>query len=223
MSDGARYLRVNRAQPRWEMMDLEAELPADHRARVVWGFVGERDLSELHRQIRAREGDPGRPPPDPRLRLALWLYAALVGVGSARQLAGLYERDLAYRWLCGGVPVNCHGLSDFRVGHAAMLDRLLAESLTALLASGVVTLEEVAIDGTRSAPTPPSVRFAAGTLAEMEAAARQRVSALRQELETDPAAGEARRRAAQLRAAQGTADRAAKSQSRAGKTARREG
>ena len=67
-------------------------------------------------------------------------------------LAGLdrlCESDLAYRWLCGGVALNHHGLSDFRVDHAEVLDRLLSESLAALLAEGVVKLDEVAIDGTK--------------------------------------------------------------------------
>jgi len=34
-------------------------------------------------------------------------------------------------------------LADFRVGQAAFLDKLLTESLTALLAAGVLSLEEI--------------------------------------------------------------------------------
>jgi transposase len=192
------------------MLDLEALLPAEHRARVVWSFVDGLDLAALYERIRAREGEPGRPPPDPKLLLALWLYATLEGVGSARQLERLCESDLAYRWLCGGVPVNYHGLSDFRVGCGEVLEALLTQSLTALLAAGVVSLDEVAVDGTKVRAHASKASFRrAPRLDAIEAAARERVASLKQEIAADPAASERRRRAAQLRGAQAVADRAA--------------
>ena len=83
------------------------------------------------------------------------------GVGSARQLDRLCQRDIAYRWLCGGVPVNYHGLSDFRVSCGAVLDRLLRESVTVLVTQGVVTLDEVAIDGTKIQASAGRLRPAA--------------------------------------------------------------
>jgi transposase len=192
------------------MIDLESQLASDHRARIVWAFVSGLDLSALYAPIRAREGEPGRPPPDPKIVLALWLYATLEGVGSARQLDRLCERDIAYRWLCGGVPMNYHGLSDFRFAHGEVLDRLLTESLTALLAEGVITPEEIALDGTK-------VRASAGKgsfrrvdkLAALEGLARQRVAQLKAEMQNDPAAGEKRRQAAQRRGAEDIARRAA--------------
>jgi transposase len=209
MAGDARYLEADRAQLRWDMVDLESQLPLEHRARVVWAFVGALDLSELYARIRSREGEPGRPPPDPKILLALWLFATLEGVGSARQLDRLCDRDVAYRWLCGGVPMNYHGLSDFRVGHAEVLDRLLTESLAALLAEGLVTPEEIALDGTK-------VRASAGKgsfrgeekLAELEEMARQRVRELKAEVASDPAASEKRRQAAQRRGAEDVARRA---------------
>jgi transposase len=209
MAGEARYLEADRAQIRWDVIDLESQLPAEHRARVVWAFVGGLDLSELYGSIRSREGEPGRPPPDPKILLALWLFAALEGVGSARQLDRLCERDVAYRWLCGGVPMNYHGLSDFRFGHAVVLDRLLTESLTALLAEGVVTLEEIAIDGTK-------VRASAGRgsfrreakLTALENVARQRIEQLKAEAHGDSAASEKRRQAAQRRGAEDVVRRA---------------
>lgn len=173
---GARSREADRAQLRWEMVDLERQLAADHKARVVWAFVSGLDLSALYAAIRAREGEPGRPPADPKLLLALWLYATLERVGSARQLDRLCERDVAYRWLCGGVAMNHHGLSDFRVAHGEVLDRLLTESLTALLAEGVVKLDEVAIDGTKIRASAGSGSFRCERkLSSLEAAARARI------------------------------------------------
>ena len=114
MTGDARYLEADRSQLRWDMVDLESQLPADHRARVVWTYVSGLELGAFYARIEAREGEPGRPPADPKVLLALWLYAISEQIGSARALARLCESHDAYRWLCGGVSVNYHGLADFR-------------------------------------------------------------------------------------------------------------
>jgi len=209
MAGEARYQEADRAQLRWDMVDLDSQLPQEHRARVVWAFVSGLDLAELYARIQAREGEPGRPPPDPKIFLALWLFATLEGVGSARQLDRLCDRDVAYRWLCGGVPMNYHGLSDFRSAHGDVLDRLLTDSLVALLAEGLVKPEEIAIDGTkiRASAGRGSFRKAA-RLAELEGLARRRVEQLKAELQGDPAASEKRRQAARQRGAEDVARRA---------------
>lgn len=205
-----RYLRPERNQPGWELVDLDGLLAADHRARIVWAYVEGLELNALFEPIKTVAGGPGRPPPDPRVLLALWLYATLDRVGSARQLDRLCDSELAYRWLCGGVPVNYHGLSDFRVEHAAVLDRLLRESVTALITEGVVTLDEIAIDGTKVKASAGRGSFRrAARLATIEAAARELVETLKAEVAADPAASETRRRAARRRAAEDVAARAA--------------
>ena len=154
----ARVVRPDRRQLRWDRIDLEGLLPAEHRARIVWSFVESLDLSQLYdqvlSQVLAREGEAGRPAADPAVLLSLWLYATVEGVGSARELERLAQSDAAYRWLAGGVPLNYHGLADFRVGQAEILDRLLTQSVTALIAEGLISLAEIAVDGTKSAPAP---------------------------------------------------------------------
>src|SRR5712692_6685955 len=131
-----RLQRPNRAQLELRAVDLEGLLPADHRARVVWEFVEGLDLASLYAAIKAVEGHAGRPPIDPAILMAVWLYATVEGVGSARAIARLCEEHDAYRWLCGGVSVNYHTLADFRVGHPELLDGLLTTSVAALLAEG---------------------------------------------------------------------------------------
>jgi len=113
-----RVQRPNRAQLELRPVDLEGVLPADHRARLVWDFVEGLDLQPLYDRIKAIEGQAGRPAIDPPILVALWLYATLDGVGSARALARLCDAHDAYRWICGGVGVNYHTLADFRVGQS---------------------------------------------------------------------------------------------------------
>lgn len=206
----ARVVRANRAQLRWDMIDLEALLAPDHRARIVWDFVAQLDLSALYAAIKSREGEAGRPAADPAILMALWLYATVEGVGSARELERLVERDLPYRWIAGGVPVNYHGLADFRVQHVAVLDRLLTESVTALINEGLVSLAEIAVDGTKVRASASKNSFKTATkLQQIEAQVEARLAALRAEIERDPQANSRRREAARSRAAREIKERAA--------------
>src|SRR5687767_13204686 len=209
MTSEARFIPADRLQTRWDFIDLETLLPGDHRARIVMSFVENLDLSALYDAIKSREGEPGRPPPDPAVLLALWLYATIEGVGSARQLERLAQSDVAYRWIAGGVPLNYHGLSDFRVGHVEVLDRLLSESVTALIAEGLVSLAEIAVDGTKVRASASKESFKTGAkLAQIEATVEQRLAALKAEIESNPEASSRRKRAAQARAAQEVKERA---------------
>ena len=191
------------------MIDLEGLLPVDHRARLVWSFVESLDLSQLYDQVLSREGEAGRPAADPAVLLSLWLYATIEGVGSARELERLAQSDAAYRWLAGGVPLNYHGLADFRVGQAEILDRLLTQSVTALIAEGLISLDEIAVDGTKVRASASKESFRTGEkLLKIEAAVGERLAALKHELSSDPGASTRRRQAARERAARDVHERA---------------
>src|ERR1700752_4374436 len=143
----ARVKRANRSQSVLDAVCLDELIPANHRARAFWALLEKLDLSSFYEPIRAREGEAGRPALDPGMRCCLWLYATSEGLGTALHLARLCERDAAYRWICGGVHVAAHTLSDFRVGNEQALDTLLSELLAVLMRRGVVRLTRVAQDG----------------------------------------------------------------------------
>jgi transposase len=151
-----RVARPDRHQIELVTRSLDETLPCDHPARAIWTFIEGLDLSDFYARIRSVVDQPGRPASDPRVLLALWVYATVDAVGSARRLARLCREHDAYRWLRGGVPVNYHLLSDFRVAHPDTLDALLTQIVSVLLHQHVVTLERVAQDGVR-------VRASAGT------------------------------------------------------------
>jgi transposase len=194
-----RYETANRHQIELQPCDLETLLPPGHAARLVWRFVEGLDLSAFYAAIRAREGRAGRPPIDPKILVALWLYATMDGVGSAREVDRLCYRHDAYRWLRGGVSVNHHTLSDFRVAHQEALDDLLTQSIAALLQRGVVTMARVAHDGTRVRGSAGAGSFRRGeTLQECLRQARKQVERVQKQADTP---GPARTEAAQQRAA----------------------
>lgn len=206
-----RLQRPNRAQVELRPVDLEGLLPAEHRARLVWEFVEGLDLAPLYAGIKAVEGHAGRPPIDPAILMALWLYATVEGVGSARAVARLCDEHDAYRWLCGGVAVNYHTLADFRVQHGAYLDGVLTTTVATLMAEGLVTLIRVAQDGVRVRANAGAASFRRGRrLQACLAAAEAQVAALRQELHDDPAATSRRQAAARARAAEERRHRVAK-------------
>lgn len=183
-------------------VDLESTLGPEHPARAVWAFVDNLDLGALYAGIAAVEGRAGRPAIDPRILVALWLYATVEGVGSARALARLCEQHDAFRWICGGVSVNHHTLSDFRVAHGAWLDEQLSRSVAALMHVGAVTLKRVAQDGMRVRASAGAASFRrAGSLRKCLKQARAQVERLRAELDEDPGAGTRREQAARARAA----------------------
>jgi transposase len=213
---GAPRLRVpERGQVDLHWAALDDLIADDHPVRAVWAFVAGLDLSALYETVEAREGQPGHPAAAPELMMALWLWATIDGVGSARRLDRLCREHLAYRWLCGGVSTNYHSLSNFRIAHQAILDALLARGVAALMEAGLVSLEVLAQDGLR-------VRASAGAgsfrrkrrLEELRAAAEARVARLRAELEADPGSSDRGRRAAEQRAAREREGRIAAAQER---------
>ena len=171
-----RLLRANRQQIEMRLASLDDLLPDDHRVRIVWAAVESFDLSPLYDQIAAVEGEPGHPAIDPALLVAVWLTATLDGVGSARALERLCQEHLAYQWLLGGVSVNYHTLSDFRVDHTQALDGLLTRGVAALLKEGLVDLTRTAQDGVRVRASAGASSFRrAETLADCLQQAEQHV------------------------------------------------
>ena len=206
LGQGTPRLRVPvRDQAMMRMLSLDELLPEDHEVRIVWEFVCQADLSALLQGVRAVERAPGRDATDPRIPLGLWLYATAQGVGSARELARLCgkEGSLPYQWLCGEVTLNYHLLSDFRVQHGEMLDRLLTEQLATLMHAGAVTLHRVAQDGMRVRASAGASSFRRReSLEKCLAEAQAQWEALKAESQGDAGASSRRQKAARTRAAE---------------------
>jgi transposase len=199
---GAARLRMaERRQVELRAISLEDLVPADHRVRLVWRFVEGLDLSGFQAAIKAVEGQPGHPPADPRILVALWLFATIEGIGSARAVARLCDEHIAYQWLCGGGGMNAKTLADFRVDHGTLLERLLVDSFTALVRAGVASLDRIAQDGVRVRASAGAASFRRdSTLEGCRSAAEQAVRDLRAEVNGDPGALSRRQAAARQRA-----------------------
>src|SRR5207249_473148 len=144
-----RYEVIDREQLFWRVVDVERLIGEEHPARAIWEFVGKLDLSGYSGEIRAVEGEAGRPAWEPRLLISLWVYGYSEGVGSGRAIEQMCEWEAGYQWLTGGRVVNAHTLTDFRVKHEKALQGLFVQILGLLSADGLITLERVMQDGTK--------------------------------------------------------------------------
>jgi transposase len=131
-------------------------IPATHEVRTVAAVVEKLDVSAFAEGIEAREGVAGRDATDPALLVALWLYACIRGIGSARELARRCEESLPFRWLCGGVSVNHRMLSEFRTRHEEKVDALFTQIIASLVDKGLIQASRISQDGVR-------VRVSAGS------------------------------------------------------------
>jgi transposase len=203
-------VRVAKAQRNQVMMhwhSLDQMIRPDHPARWVWRYVESLDLTAFYRDIRAVAGGVGRDAVDPKILLALWIFATIEGIASARRLADLCTRDFAYLWLCGEVTVNRDLLNDFRSQHPQALDAIMTETIGLLLQHDLVSLDCVAQDGMRVRASAGKSSFRRlSTLADHLRVARERVAQMRQQ-DDDDSAGRSRQEAARQRAAQERAAR----------------
>jgi transposase len=177
-----RVIKGERFQKAIIYASLDELLPPDHRVRIVLEMVKRMELGRFYNKIKSIEGEAGRPAIDPEILIAVWLYATLDGVGSARKLARQCEENIAYRWILGGVEINYHTLADFRVDYEEELDELLVKGVAALMNEGLVDLERTAQDGMRVRASAGAKSFHRRTTLETHLEkAKNRVEELKQE------------------------------------------
>jgi transposase len=187
---------------------LENLLSADHLARLIWEAVTQLDLTAFYESIVVVEGGPGQAATDPQILVALWTYATSQGVTSARDLNDLCVEHLAYIWLCGGVPMNYHTLSDFRVKHRQALDGLMTQVLARLCHADLVAFDHIAQDGIRVRASAGAASFHRQvTLEKHLAEAQDLLATLEAQSPAETEALSAREQAARERAARERVER----------------
>ncbi len=176
---GIRLKRAQRHQQSVVVQDLDALLEPEHPARAVWQVASKLDLSKLYSQVSSRGSNAGAPAIDPLITLVLWIHATSEGIGSAREIAELCERHDAYRWICGGVSVKAHHLSDFRSQNGKVFYGLITQVVAPLLKHGLCDLTRIAQDGTRVRASAGAASFRKGeTLERLQQEAKRHLRAV---------------------------------------------
>lgn len=189
-----------RIQYEFHNTTLDALIDENHPVRSVWAYVEALDLSLLYQNIQSVEGNAGRTAIDPKILLALWLYATIEGIGSAYVLTRYCKEHNAFRWICGGVDIERRTITNFRVAQSEFFEGLLAQSVAVLLNNGLVELKEIAQDGIRVRAHAGSSSFRREKkLKILLKIAQDRVAFLRKEVEENPAANSKRQLEAKKR------------------------
>jgi len=199
------HARVNypiRHQVTMQFLSLDQMLPVDHVARIVVAYVETLDTSSLYERIVVSANQAGRTCTNPEVLLSLWLLGTIEGIGSARELTRRSTRDIPYIWICGEIPVNRTNLADFRIDAGEFLDRLLVDTVTSLIDSGIVSLDVVAQDGMRVRASAGKSSFRrAPTLEKLRDEVQSFVESLKDQEKTEKSVdAETRRQSAKKRA-----------------------
>ena len=215
----ARILSPNRRLIDPNPKTIDELIPHDHKARLVWRLVEDLDLAQLYDEIQAVEGHAGRPAIDPRILVALWLYATGEHIASAHELDRRCIDCDPYKWICGGVHVNYHTLSDFRVQHPDWLGEQVVNNIAAMRAEGLASLDKLGQDGMRVRANAGSDSFkTAEQLDQLREEAEQQWDQLQDEFEQHEQLSP-RQRAARKRAARERLERITQAQEEVEKVA----
>ena len=170
----ATFVPYNRDQAFLLPPDLKAWLPEDDLAHFVIGSVERMLLGAF--PVNARPS--GKPQYDPRLMLALLIYAYANGIFSSRRIERATYRDIGVRYVAANTHPDHDTIATFRRANKAAFEAAFLQVLLIAREAGLLRLGLVAIDGTKidaNASKIRSVRY-------------DRAQALRQKLAEDIAA-----------------------------------
>ena len=119
----------------------------DHLARFIVALVREQlDLGQINARYTS---SLGQPPFDPRLMVALLLYAYCSGIYSSRRIAKACRERVDFMSIVALDPPDFRTISDFRKRHLKALSALFLQVLRLCEQAGLVKLGHVALDGTK--------------------------------------------------------------------------
>lgn len=192
-----------RSQVEFINSSLDDLIPDDHQVRNIWNYINQMDFTPFLRKIKSTSSNPGRSAIDPKILLGLWIYAIIEGIGSARVLDRYCSEHIVFKWICGGVSVNYHTISDFRKNNPDEFDELISDIIARLMKKELISLKRVSQDGMRVRASAGSSSFRKKeTLKNLHTIAKEQVSILRKELDEDSSTCLSRQKAAKKRAAE---------------------
>jgi transposase len=120
---------------------------SDHLARFVVVLV--RESLDLGAITGSYKTSLGQPPFDPRLMVALLLYAYCSGIYSSRRIAKACGERVDFMSIVALDAPDFRTISDFRKRHLQALRALFTQVLKLCETAGLVKLGHVALDGTK--------------------------------------------------------------------------
>jgi len=146
MSDDGRFYELgDREQPKLYGPSLREAIADDAEVLALDAAVAQLDFGPLEARYQ-RVGHPAFPP---RAMFKVLVYGYASGLRSSRQLDRACRREDAFRFLAHGLTPDFRTLCRFRRQHAAALGELFRQTVRLCPQAGLVSLGQVAVDGTK--------------------------------------------------------------------------
>jgi transposase len=143
------FIECGREQAFLMPPSLRDWVPGEHLVWTMLEAVEEMELSDFYADYR--DDGHGRPAYDPKMMVALLLYAYAKGNRSSRRIERECQEDVAYRVICANRVPDHSTIAEFRRRHETALAELFNSVLSLCRNAGVVWVGVIAIDGTKIA------------------------------------------------------------------------
>lgn len=170
-----KFKTVDYEQSGQQRLTINDCLPADHLARFIVVIVEMLDLSAFYAYYAVMGGKPI----DPKVLLALLLYAYATGMFSSRQIEQATHEIIPFRFIAGGLHPDHSTLAWFRKQFLAEIKLVFAQVLLIAHELGYLTLGNISLDGSKvHADASKSKAVSYGRLLQLEARLQQEVEEL---------------------------------------------
>jgi transposase len=170
-----KFKTVDYEQSGQQRLTIDDCLPADHLARFIVVIVGMLDLSAFYAYYASTGGEAI----DPKVLLALLLYAYATGMFSSRQIEQATYEVIPFRFLAGGLHPDHSTLAWFRKQFLAEIKLVFAQLLLIAHELGYLSLGNISLDGSRiHADASKSQAVSYGRLQQLEGRLQQEVEEL---------------------------------------------
>lgn len=143
------FLACDRDQELLLPPSLADWLPEEHLAWFVLDAVEQIDLNDFYASYR--DDGWGRAAFDPKMMLALLLYAYAAGERSSRAIERRCHEDVAFRVIAANATPDHATIARFRARHERALGELFTEILRLCAQAGLAAVGTIAVDGTKIA------------------------------------------------------------------------
>lgn len=141
------FVPCDRDQPFLMPPSLDEWLPRDHLSRFVIAVVDTLDLSAFY--VKRRADGWGRAAYDPKMMVALLIYAYATGARSSRLIERRCLEDIAFRFISANEAPDHATIARFAKDHEQELAELFDQVLRLAAEVGLLRVGLVALDSTR--------------------------------------------------------------------------
>ena len=170
-----KFKTIDYEQSGQQALTIDDCLPAEHLARFIVAILGMLDLSVLYAHYAAVGGEPI----DPKVLLALLLYAYATGVFSSRKMEQASYEIIPFRFIAGGLHPDHSTIAEFRKTFLVEIKGVFAQVLLIAHEMGYLTLGNISLDGSKvHADASKSHAVSYGRLLKLEEQLRQEIEEL---------------------------------------------